>query len=59
MRYVQIGFGSAIELISHLVLAKKLGFMDNKIYDELRSRINELANKINAYSKSIEIIKNG
>jgi four helix bundle protein len=53
-RFVQIGFGSAIELISHLVLANKLGFMDSRIYNELRSKINELANKINAYSKSIE-----
>ncbi len=58
-RFVQIAFGSAIELISHLVLANKLGFLNNTKYDVLRASLNELVNKINAYSKAIENTKNG
>ena len=52
-RFMQIAYGSAIEVLSHLILANRLGFMASKQLADSRTQISELTNKINAFHKSI------
>jgi len=52
-RFIQIAYGSAIEVLSHLILANRLEFIDDHSLDKVRINIMELTNKINAFHKSI------
>lgn len=52
-RFIQISFGSTIELLNHLILANKLGFIEEKDLTKYRNYIQELTNKINAFHKSV------
>jgi four helix bundle protein len=53
-RFIQISFGSAIEVLSHLILSEKLGYLDRESLIDLRTEINELTNKINSFHKQID-----
>ena len=46
--FYQIAFGSLIELLSQLIIAKDLEMADEKNYSEIRLMIEEAGNKINA-----------
>ena len=53
-RFIQIAYGSTIEVLNHLILAQKLGFIDEKTLNELRIKIQELTNKLNSFHNSIQ-----
>ena len=43
-----------MEVLNFLILSQKLGFIDNESLLILRSEIEKLANKLNAYHKKIK-----
>lgn len=52
-RFLNIAFGSTIEIINFLILSNDLGFMSNESYNELREKAEFITNQINALNKSI------
>jgi len=49
--FTQIAFGSLMELLCQLIISKELGYLDEKKLSELREKIEEIANKLNALHK--------
>lgn len=49
--FTNIAYCSALETISHLNLAVQLQYIRPEIYDELRSAMEKIANKLNALYK--------
>jgi four helix bundle protein len=52
-RFIQISYGSAIEVLNFLILSQELGFMKSEDLVTFRKEISELTNKLNAFHKSI------
>ncbi len=55
--FLQIAFGSAVELISHLIISYELKLINQEEYLNLLKRIEEITNKINAYRKCLLLSK--
>lgn len=53
-RFIQIAFGSSIEVLNFLILSEKVGFINQETLKEFRMRILELTNKLNAFHKQID-----
>lgn len=51
-RYTQIAYASLMELLSQLIVSKRIGYIGEESFIELRNSIEKLANKINNYRKS-------
>lgn len=51
-RYVQIAFGSLIELMSHIIISKELGYLKDAQETELRIGVKELSAILTALKKS-------
>ncbi|MBK8622130.1 MAG: four helix bundle protein [Saprospiraceae bacterium] len=52
-RFLQISFGSSIEVLNFLILVYKLNYITEEEYSEVRNQTQELTNKINAFYKSL------
>lgn len=52
-RFLNIAFGSTIEIINFLILSNDLGFLSDESYIELREKAELITNQINALNKSI------
>ncbi len=50
--FTVIAYSSTVEIVNQLIISKELNFMQEEKYLKLRSDINELTNKLNAYHKS-------
>jgi four helix bundle protein len=50
-RFIQIAYGSCIEVFNHILVAQKLGYISEQDLNQYRLDINELTNKINAFFK--------
>jgi four helix bundle protein len=48
-RFIEISYGSTIEVLSHLLFAHALGFIEEQELNGFRLKINELTNKLNAF----------
>ncbi|HLO56951.1 MAG TPA: four helix bundle protein [Saprospiraceae bacterium] len=48
-RFIEISYGSTIEVLSHLLFAHALGFIEEQELNSFRLKINELTNKLNAF----------
>lgn len=53
IRFVQIAFGSLMEVLSLLILSNKLEMIDNTKFTDIRNDIEKLANMLNAYKRAI------
>lgn len=51
-RFMQIAYGSCIEVLNHLLVSNKLGLIPDSDLNQYRLEINELTNKINAFHKN-------
>ena len=51
--FYQIAYSSTIEVLSHLLIAYDLNFIDDKTLSELRIKLEEITNKVNALRNSI------
>ncbi len=56
-RYMQIAYGSLIEVLNHLILSQKINLISENILFEKRKIIQELSNKINAFNSSLIKVK--
>lgn len=50
--FTTISYSSLMEVLNQLILAKELGFLQDKEYNTLRENIEKVANKLNALRKS-------
>ncbi|HMR90298.1 MAG TPA: four helix bundle protein [Saprospiraceae bacterium] len=48
-RFIEISYGSTIEVLSHLLFAQALGFIEEQELNSFRLKINELTNKLNSF----------
>jgi four helix bundle protein len=51
-RYIEIAYGSLMELLNQLIMAVDLHFLDEQVYLKIRPDIEELSNKLNALERS-------
>jgi len=52
-RFLNIAFGSTIEVINFLILSNDLGFLNNENYNQLREKSEFITNQINSLNKSL------
>ena len=52
-RYIQISYGSLMEALSQLYTALDLGYIDDKVFNDCKTKIHEIAKKLSALRKSI------
>ncbi len=52
-RYLQIAYGSSMEVISLLLISYELNYISSENLEKYRSIINEISNKINAYNRKL------
>ena len=52
-RFIEISFGSLMEITHFLYLSNRLGFLSTETLVLLKPQILELSNKINAYHKKL------
>lgn len=52
-RFIEISFGSLMEITHFLYLSNRLGFLSTETLALLKPQILELSNKINAYHKKL------
>ena len=45
--YTTLAFGSSVEVLNHLILTLELGLIDKVTYDQLRTQLESITNKIN------------
>jgi four helix bundle protein len=50
--FTTIAYGSLIELLNHLIIAKELEFLDNETFLKLRTSINNLSVKLSNFKKT-------
>jgi four helix bundle protein len=53
-RFIEIAYGSAIEVMNHVILSRELGFIDESELEFYRDSINELSNKLNAFYRNLK-----
>ncbi|MCO6464296.1 MAG: four helix bundle protein [Saprospiraceae bacterium] len=53
-RFIEIAYGSTIEVMNHLILSKELKMIDESELLFYREKINELSNKLNAFYNNIK-----
>ena len=54
VRFLEIAFGSTMEVYCQLMLSVDLGYLSQDKFDEIVVLLDRVANKINALSKSIK-----
>ena len=54
-KFYQIAYSSLMEVLSFLILANKLEFLDNGELVYLREKLERISNKLNAYYKKIAV----
>ncbi|MBK8078857.1 MAG: four helix bundle protein [Saprospiraceae bacterium] len=52
-RYLQIAYGSSMEVISLLLISNELNYIYSEDLEKCRIIINEISNKINAYNRKL------
>ncbi|MBK8721441.1 MAG: four helix bundle protein [Saprospiraceae bacterium] len=52
-RFIQIAFGSTIEVLNFLILSARLDYISNEELEYYRINISKLSNKINSYYKFV------
>lgn len=52
-RFIDIAYGSTIETLNHSILSQRRKYFSQEELDTIRSKVNELTNKINAFYKSV------
>ena len=53
VRFIEIGYGSLMEVASQLIIAMDLNYLEEDSHNELRELIEELSNKMNSFRKAI------
>ncbi|NAS11581.1 four helix bundle protein [Poritiphilus flavus] len=51
-RFTSISYGSLMESLNLIIVAYHLGYIEEQSYSDLRSKINVISNKLNAFRKT-------
>ena len=51
-RFSEIAYGSLMEIVSQLAIAKEMGFVEEPLFGDLRIKAEDLSIKLNALRKS-------
>jgi four helix bundle protein len=51
-RFTQISYGSAVEVLNQIIISKDLNYISEETYINLRNKIEEITNKLNALHKT-------
>jgi four helix bundle protein len=54
-RFMNIAYGSSIEVLNHLLIAKDLGYVQEENLTIIREKIQKITNQISALNKSIQL----
>lgn len=54
IRYLNIAYGSLVELETHLMLASRLDYMDSQIMEELLTRTGKIGKMLNGLRRSLQ-----
>lgn len=54
-RFINQSFSSAIEVVSILILANDLNFIENENYNTIRQEIEKITNKLNSLYKKFDV----
>ncbi len=57
-RFLNIAYGSAIEVLNHLLIAKDLGYVQEENLVLIREKISKITNQISALNKTIQTKNN-
>lgn len=49
--FVNVAYASGLEVLDHLITAYDLEYIELEVYEEYRTKMDELLNKLNAYYK--------
>ena len=52
-RFLEIAYGSLMELINQAIISHHLGYLKETTYTDLRVHCEKLSNKLNAFHKSV------
>lgn len=52
-RFIEIAYGSAIETLNHSIFSQRRKYFSLEDLNNIRLKVNELTNKINAFYKSV------
>ena len=52
-RFINISYGSTMEVLNQLIIAKELDYISEENYLSLRSKIEKISNMLNSLKKSI------
>ncbi|NNC69470.1 MAG: four helix bundle protein [Flavobacteriaceae bacterium] len=52
-RFITIAYGSTMEILNQLIIAKELDYISEERYLAIRSELEKISNKLNALKKSI------
>ena len=50
--FTTMAFSSLMEVLNQIIIAKELGFIEEKDYQKIRTEIEKISNKLNALRKS-------
>ena len=53
-KYMTIAYGSTLELLSQIVISKKLKYINDEKYSRIRKRVESITNKINSLKKHFQ-----
>lgn len=53
-RFINVAYGSAIELISQLIISEDLGFIDESVLKEMREKINTICAMLSGLRRKIK-----
>lgn len=54
IRFIEIAYGSLMEVYCQLVIAKDLHYISNDIFIESKADVNKISNKLNGLNRSIK-----
>jgi len=52
-RFLNISYGSSIEVLNHILIAKELGYVNDGDVENIRMRVSKITNQLRALNNSI------
>lgn len=52
-RFINIAYGSAIELLNHILIGKELNYFDDIAVDQARQQVSLITNQLRALNKAV------
>ncbi|HRO41456.1 MAG TPA: four helix bundle protein [Flavipsychrobacter sp.] len=53
VRFMNIAYGSCIEVLNHILIAKELNYVSDSTLNEIRDQVSQITNQLRALNKSV------